>query len=379
MKITKIEARLLRNIAREFGLKHAPEELVRNYAVSVGRIAVRHFREQDAVNPDVVFLDDEWMPIGGLDNGVVNERMLVDQRTAYYVRRYEDQIRHILDWQRVAVEQRHAWTTNLDDLGRPKKLMKCGSLDDLTREANEQFRRMRHRRHQIAMDYAHEYARIHAAVEQVVELDEPGDDVVLVAELGHGLRLVRLQTPAALDDETERMDHCVGLGGYDYLLKNPQAQLLSVRNADDVSLATAEVHGEVVEQFYGPNNTRPSEHVIDAFRAYMDSQNWISWSEKRILGSQYFRLCRLLAVPLDREDQQRFEALDHESQRSEITLLKIALGLGPDDPIPAPAIEIERLDAMDGQIGMHIMIDENGQPVEVEIDPDAADPFAPRP
>ncbi len=49
----------------------------------------------------------------------------------------DEDIRHITDWLKAAVVNDEAWLKNIDDRGRPKKLMKFSSIDDITKEANK--------------------------------------------------------------------------------------------------------------------------------------------------------------------------------------------------------------------------------------------------
>ena len=66
MKITDFDARLLRYIMAEVGIdRHSRNELRRAFIVSVGRIALKHFRELDTDDPDFVDWNGATIAIGG--------------------------------------------------------------------------------------------------------------------------------------------------------------------------------------------------------------------------------------------------------------------------------------------------------------------------
>ena len=138
-------ARLVRYLESEVGIdKHTHPDVRRAFFWSVGRIALRHFRDLDAVDPHFVVWNGERIAIGGAEDPeyrkATKDRLRAFQRARYYVRRFGDQIRHIVDWLEVAVRNDHAWLEKVDDKGRPKKLMKCGSIEQLHQEAEKQFR-----------------------------------------------------------------------------------------------------------------------------------------------------------------------------------------------------------------------------------------------
>lgn len=173
----------------------------------------------------------------------------------------------IVDWLVASCAQPLPWIENLDELGRPKKLMKCGGLSDLAYEANKwAFRR----------DAALSNIRLGPHDERH-EMD-----------LGGGLTLVRMMTPAALDVEGARMQHCIGKGGYDIRLHDDYGcRYYSVRSADGEPVATIEVCDEYVEdvsrgvirQLQGPRNSHPDPVVVARVVEAMPDMNWFaSWA-----------------------------------------------------------------------------------------------------
>lgn len=151
-----------------------------------------------------------------------------------------------------------AWLSNTDAEGRPKKLMKCRSYDDLIREADKYFdKRNGGPRTKIGPD-----------------------DEEHVAELGSGYTLVRMLTPEALDMESAHMHHCIGHGAYDGLLKAGWRQFLSVRDRKGRPVATIELRQEPnakwsLEQLSGKRNVRPQREIMDVVRAYAVTDGWM--------------------------------------------------------------------------------------------------------
>jgi hypothetical protein len=130
-----------------------------------------------------------------------------------------EQLNHILDWLVSSLREGAPWLGNLDERGRPRKLLKCGSFDDLAREADK------------------EMARKNA---QVAKALSSGDEQ-RVADLADGYSLVRLLTPAALDLESRRMHHCVGHGSYDRGVLEGDSEILSLRDRKGRPVLTVEL------------------------------------------------------------------------------------------------------------------------------------------
>lgn len=86
--------------------------------VSVGRIAMRRLRQLRANMPGGYAGISIWSALPE-----------------------NDAVRHICDWITADFMAGAAWIDNVDDFGRPKKLMKCGTFDALTFEANKAMRK----------------------------------------------------------------------------------------------------------------------------------------------------------------------------------------------------------------------------------------------
>jgi hypothetical protein len=130
----------------------------------------------------------------------------------------DNQLTHIVDWLKADLHDGAAWLANIDDCGRPRKLLKCSSYDDLMREADK------------AM------ARRNAQQGKKLGPEEEAFE----ADLGGDYTLVRLLTPGALDMESRRMHHCVGHGSYDGKLASGWTRILSVRDGKYQPVATIE-------------------------------------------------------------------------------------------------------------------------------------------
>lgn len=168
------------------------------------------------------------------------------------------EVAHIVDWLRADLLTSAPWLENIDERGRPRKLLKCRNVDDLMREADK------------SMDRRNGGPRAKAL---------GPDDEAVVADLGRGYTLVRMLTPEALDVESERMHHCVGHGSYDGLLASGWGRLLSVRNRKGRPVATIELREEgngfwSIRQLEGRHNRRPAPEVMDVLRAYAVERDW---------------------------------------------------------------------------------------------------------
>ncbi|MBY3432760.1 hypothetical protein HFN89_01040 [Rhizobium laguerreae] len=199
-----VAAQFVHRVVRGQGFGRRLAELVK---VSVGRIALKGCRQ-----------DIDWC---GRQNGT--------------------QINHIADWLASAVATEAPWLSNVDEHGRPKKLMKFGTLDAMSAEADK-----------------HMQKRLTAAAAAVVREEET------FADDGGEYRIVRLTTPSALDRESDAMRHCIGHGAYDRYLGRDEFLLLSLRDKGNHPHITIQVnHGKII-QFFGKGNSTPKAEYRDA-------------------------------------------------------------------------------------------------------------------
>lgn len=240
---------------RAHGIQHL-------FECSIGRLHQRFWDSQDSVDPEwIAGRDGRWHQVDGwpeqsvdkTDPAVAHRKW--SRRAAFWTALHHRDLTHIVDWLWVAAMEGHPWILNVDDRGRPKKLMKCGSVEALVCEADKATRRVNR-----SLD------------EQALQLG-PSDECVIL-DLGAGHVLVRLMSPAALDLESSRMRHCIGHGAYDSKLELPDFRFFSVRDPDGKPLATLEIHGSTIRQFRGPCNADPSEAVKDLIAGVMDVFGW---------------------------------------------------------------------------------------------------------
>jgi hypothetical protein len=166
-----------------------------------------------------------------------------------------NEINHIVNWLSVSIKDSASWLSNVDHLGRPKKLLKFCSIDQITAEANK------------ASKIANE------KIGKVTLID--GDEE-LFAELSDGFYLVKLLTPAALDRESSVMQHCIGHGDFDDSLDKKEFSFLSLRDRHGNPHVTLEIHRpyEVlfVEQMQGKQNKCPNQEYLNVLIPYLERE-----------------------------------------------------------------------------------------------------------
>ncbi|MBY3432849.1 hypothetical protein HFN89_01495 [Rhizobium laguerreae] len=155
---------------------------------------------------------------------------------------------HIVDWLKAALVNDAPWLRNIDAEGRPKKLLKFGTLDAIRREADkDMLRRSR----------------------KVLRDDLPTGSEEIVATLEGGYTVVRLLTVEALDAESAEMRHCVGDGAYDDTLTDGETILLSLRDPNGRAHVTIEIVDNLVGQVQGKQNKPPKAKYISLIASFL--------------------------------------------------------------------------------------------------------------
>jgi hypothetical protein len=131
-------------------------------------------------------------------------------------------VNHVVDWIAAGVINGHEWTRKVDAEGRPRKLLKCGTVDALYREAQSWIAKAV-QIHRVALD--------------------PAEEEILM-ELADGWLIVRMKTERALDRESSIMQHCVGEGSYDRILMSEASALLSLRDLRNNPHVTVHINVE---------------------------------------------------------------------------------------------------------------------------------------
>lgn len=166
---------------------------------------------------------------------------------------------HIKDWLKAAIINDEPWLKHCDAKGRPRKLMKFSTLEHITQEADKAMMKANQKLQGV----------------RLVEGDEE-----LVAELEDGYYVVRLLTPAALDREGARMQHCIGQGAYDEELESGNSDFLSLRDPAGNPHATIELtvpetavfHHFEISQIQGKQNTMPVTKYLKIMRPYLEKE-----------------------------------------------------------------------------------------------------------
>lgn len=158
------------------------------------------------------------------------------------------QAKHIADWLIADVNQDAPWLKNVDALGRNKKMLKFYDVAGIVREADK-----------IMIIQSQKLGKV-----KLVSGDEEFFD-----DLSDGFYLVQLLTPAALDRESNIMQHCVGQGAYDNELPKKGFKILSMRDQYGKPHATLEINDDTsIYQIQGKQNKAPRRDYLDNLIEY---------------------------------------------------------------------------------------------------------------
>lgn len=154
---------------------------------------------------------------------------------------------HISDWLIAAHINNEPWLQNVDERGRPKKLLKFSTVEQIIAEADKAMLKASQKNRDIKLDETQE---------------------TLLEQLDGGYTLVELLSPEALDRESAFMQHCIGNGSYDSRLKSPRFQYLSLRDANNKPHATMELilnsnNIWEIQQLQGKQNYAPIQKYIE--------------------------------------------------------------------------------------------------------------------
>ncbi len=251
----------IRELAREFeldGPQHPEAQAL--FVWSLGRIFLKFWYALDAAAGVVCdsYTDSSgrlhqvdgttWKARAG--SVYVGENLKWERRVrAWYADHYQD-ARHVVDWLHTSLQNGADWIARVDEHGRPKKLMKCGSMDRLMHEADKAML-IAHSRVPSSERYIEEHVRTY-----------------------EGYEVVLLQSPEALDIEGRRMGHCIGQGAYDKLLSDPSLRYVSIRKGG-VPISTVEAVQRIDGQWYirqasGPRNRPVDSDVMDFMKHHLN-------------------------------------------------------------------------------------------------------------
>ena len=160
-------------------------------------------------------------------------------------------LEHVRDWLAASLVTGARWLENVDDLGRPKKIMKCGSIDALHAEADKYMLREAAKLGKAAALEGHE----------TVVFQAPDD-----------WNVVRMLTAEALDRESAFMRHCIGNGGYDQMLGDKDCGLYSLRDPFGKPHVTVEVSDRRVLQIQGKQNRPPIREYLERLAPFLQAE-----------------------------------------------------------------------------------------------------------
>lgn len=162
---------------------------------------------------------------------------------------------HIIDWLDSARLENAHWLKRLDAEGRPKKLMKFSTIQQIIAEADK------------AMRIANQRLGC-------LDLLDGEEDIYFALE--NGYNIIRMLTPAALDRESSLMQHCIGQGAYDRRLADASMLYLSLRDRHGKPHITMEarIHssGIKVVQFQGKQNKPPIYEYIKELKPWFQAE-----------------------------------------------------------------------------------------------------------
>lgn len=166
------------------------------------------------------------------------------------------QVEKVKNWLQQAIVRGEEWLKRTDEKGRPLKLLKIGSVEQVLREVEKHERKI------------HQDASARNDSDFFFEKEILDCDIQIVMRFPDGYRFVQLLTAEALDRETVQMQHCLGNGWYDSTLKttDPNSSLVvySLRDAHNKPHMTIEIDTvyKTVMQCKGKQNKWPSRQYI---------------------------------------------------------------------------------------------------------------------
>lgn len=178
----------------------------------------------------------------------------------------------VAEWLDKAITYELDWLKNVDDQGRPKKLLKISKIEEVWSLMNDD--------EKIIKDKMREAAR------EELQHESLGSDVSEIMKFENGYRIVKLMTERALDRESAFLEHCVGDGYYDKALENNTLYYYSLRTADNQPRVTFSVDPATasVRELSGFRNNLPDMKYMRyiatfAYRYYLDMSVALTYRE----------------------------------------------------------------------------------------------------
>jgi hypothetical protein len=196
-------------------------------------------------------------------------------------------LEHVSDWLVASIEADVKWLRNIGEGGVPRKFAKFSTFDDIAAEARR------------GMD------RLMVNVAQA----GPDDCVEVILEtLPNGFSIVELKSAAALDRESARMQHCVGLGGYDQGIADGTISILSLRDQKGRPHATMEIVNDeaYVQQVKGKQNRFPVDRYFDMLVPWLRERG-LAVNGRELAGGYFADRDGRLRHVSDLEEGERLE------------------------------------------------------------------------
>jgi len=167
----------------------------------------------------------------------------------------EEKISHVKDWIKGALHSDEPWVRDVDEKGRPKKLLQIGTLARAVAEADKAMKNLS--------------TKFNAA-------DEGEGALEVVREFDDGYVMARLLTPQALDRESGMMGHCIGGGGYDEKLIKGSIEIYSLRDSKNRAHATLAVraNNQVLQQCKGKKNKAPVTKYMPHVQTFIKERHY---------------------------------------------------------------------------------------------------------
>ena len=155
-----------------------------------------------------------------------------------------------LHWLEMAIEHDLEWLKNKDDQGRPRKLLKLSTFDQLFKERSNDERIIAHK------ERAHGRTALR---EEVI-----GEDIINIMSFVDGYHIVKMISERALDRESAYMEHCIGDGLYDRHLRDQTLYYYSLRAPGNIPCATVSIDREYhcVNYLAASRNSIPDKKYI---------------------------------------------------------------------------------------------------------------------
>lgn len=165
---------------------------------------------------------------------------------------------HISDWLIASHANNEAWLRNVDDKGRPKKLMKFSTVEQIMVEADKAMMKAAQQCRDIVLDASQER---------------------IIAQLEDGFTMVELLSPKALDRESSYMQHCIGNGGYDHKVGTVHFGYLSLRDPANKPHATIELMADEmgkwhIMQLQGKQNKFPLQRYVELIVPFIRERDY---------------------------------------------------------------------------------------------------------